>query len=137
VAEPRARRFEYSVDVDGGRLASGRGATAEVGDSWTPEDFVLVALVRCSLTSFGYHARRAGASGSGRGSARGIITKRAEDGRFAFVEIDCRLDVRLDPPPEPDALRALLAKAERDCFIGASLTTKPAYRWRVNGGDVE
>jgi hypothetical protein len=23
--------------------------------------------------------------------------------------------------------------AERDCFIGSSLTAKPAYRWVVNG----
>jgi hypothetical protein len=25
----------------------------------------------------------------------------------------------------------LLAKAERDCFIGASLTVKPTYAWTV------
>ena len=30
--------------------------------------------------------------------------------------------------------RALVtAKAERDCFVGASLTVKPSYRWTVNG----
>jgi len=28
-------------------------------------------------------------------------------------------------------LADLLAKAERDCFISASLTTKPTYRWTV------
>ena len=32
-----------------------------------------------------------------------------------------------------DALAELLAKAERDCFVGASLTAKPSYRWTVNG----
>ena len=30
-------------------------------------------------------------------------------------------------------LAELIAKAERDCFISASLTTKPRYRWTVNG----
>ena len=136
MAEQRARRFEYSVEVDGERLATGKGATAELAEDWTPEDIVLAGLVRCSLTSFAYHARRAGAAGSGRGSARGVVTRREEDGRFAFVEIECRLDVRVDPPPDADALRELLARAEHDCFVGASLTVKPAYTWRVNGGDV-
>ena len=31
---------------------------------------------------------------------------------------------------EPDDL---IAKAERDCFVGASLVAKPSYRWIVNG----
>ena len=32
-----------------------------------------------------------------------------------------------------DAIAELLAKAERDCFVGASLVAKPSYRWIVNG----
>ena len=55
------------------------------------------------------------------------------DGRFAFVEVECGLDVRLDPEPEAERLTELLALAERDCFVGASLTEKPRYEWRVNG----
>jgi hypothetical protein len=35
--------------------------------------------------------------------------------------------------PPGDELPALLSKAERDCFIGASLKPSPRYRWRVNG----
>jgi len=27
----------------------------------------------------------------------------------------------------------LLARAQRDCFVGASLTARPRYEWRVNG----
>ena len=27
----------------------------------------------------------------------------------------------------------LLELAERDCFVGSSLTAKPSYRWLVNG----
>ena len=34
---------------------------------------------------------------------------------------------------DEETLRELLSKAERDCFIGASLAVKPTYRWRVNG----
>jgi hypothetical protein len=40
--------------------------------------------------------------------------------------------VRLTPKPGDDELAELLAKAERDCFIGASLTVKPTYRWTAN-----
>ena len=57
------------------------------------------------------------------------MTKRAEDGRYAFVEIECRLDVELTPAPEE--LSVLLAKAERDCFVGASLTAEPRYIWNI------
>jgi hypothetical protein len=41
--------------------------------------------------------------------------------------------VELDPEPDPPALTELLALAERDCFIGSSLTAKPSYRWTANG----
>jgi hypothetical protein len=65
-----------------------------------------------------------------------LVTKRDEDGRYAFVEVDCRLEVELDPLPDEDGVAELLALAERDCFIGASLTATPRYEWRVNGQDV-
>ena len=59
------------------------------------------------------------------------MTRRESDGRYAFVEIRAELEVEIEPPPED--LRAPLERAERDCFIGASLTAKPGYRWTVNG----
>jgi hypothetical protein len=43
-----------------------------------------------------------------------------------------RLEVELDPAPPGDELETLLARAERDCFIGASLTVKPTYEWTVS-----
>jgi hypothetical protein len=62
------------------------------------------------------------------------VTKRESDGRYAFVELLCGLDVTLEPAP--DDLRGLLELAERDCFISASLTTPTEYEWRVNGRTV-
>ena len=41
------------------------------------------------------------------------------------------LDVHLSPRPGDDELAALFARAERDCFVGASLTVRPSYRWTV------
>ena len=102
-----------------------------LGEEWTPEHLLLVALVDCSLTSLRYHARRAAIEVDASGSASGVVTKRASDERYAFVEIDVELDVSLAPRPSADELEELLAKAERDCFIAASLTVKPSYAWRV------
>jgi hypothetical protein len=63
------------------------------------------------------------------GEASAKVTRREEDGRFAFVDIEARFDVRFDPDPaNPDALLQL---AERDCFVGASLTARPRYVWNV------
>jgi hypothetical protein len=44
--------------------------------------------------------------------------------------------VELEPEPEQTALAELLALAERDCFVGSSLTAEPSYRWTVNGHPV-
>ena len=132
-----AKRLEFaaSVDEDGALCAEGK-ERLDAGDTWTAEHLVLAALCRCSLTSLRYHAERAGLEVSAAASARGLVTKRESDERYAFVEIECSVDV--DAPGltgDVDAAE-LVAKAERDCFIGASLTAKPSYEWRVNGAPV-
>lgn len=139
MATVRARSFEYGVTLDSAwTLASDRGGAAIPNDeAWTPEHLLLAGLSRCVLTSLTYHARRAGAEVSSSGSASGTVTRREADGRFAFVEIQVTGDVTIDPTPDPDALRELLAKGERDCFVAASLAVKPSYRWVVNGVEVE
>ena len=57
------------------------------------------------------------------------MTKRESDGRYAFVDITVEIDLEIEPRPAD--LDDLLAKAERDCFVGASLTPKPRYVWRT------
>ncbi len=131
---PEAKRFEYSASVErDGRLLARDDAPLEPPDAWTPEHLVLAALGRCTLTSLDHHAKRAGVTARGSAGASGLVTKREGDGRYAFVEIECGLDVELDPAPGGQELLELLALAERDCFIGASLTATPRYEWRVNG----
>ena len=61
------------------------------------------------------------------------VTKTEPEGRYAVVELAVDFDVELEPEPEDEALGHLLARAERDCFVGNSLTAQPRYRWRVNG----
>jgi organic hydroperoxide reductase OsmC/OhrA len=119
------KRFEYSVAVTSGAL--------EPDPDWTPEHLVLAGLGRCTLKSLAFHAERRSISSAGEASAAGVVTKREEDDRYAFVEIECGLDVELEPAPEGDQLTELLDLAERDCFVGASLTEQPRYEWRVNG----
>ena len=128
-----AKRFEYAVTVDrGGRLLAGDRAALEPPEEWTPEHLLLAALAQCTIASLRYHAERAGRDVVADAGARGVVTKREDDGRYAFVEIECAVNVDVDPMPA-DETSELLAKAERDCFIGASLSVKPRYEWRVNG----
>ncbi len=131
MAEPKAKRFEHAVSLlRDGRFAA-EGETVEVPERWTPEHSVLAGLLDCSLTSLRYHALRYGIAVEAEGSAEGVITKREADGRYGFVQIDVRFDVALDPKPDRAQIAELLAKAERDCFVGASLTPAPAYHWNV------
>jgi organic hydroperoxide reductase OsmC/OhrA len=129
-----ARRFEYAASLDReGRLRAGDGPTLEPGEEWSAEHLVLAGLMRCTLTSLAFHAERLSVSVRGGAVAEAVVTKREEDGRYAVVEVECGLDVELEPLPEGEALEELLALAERDCFVGASLTAPPRYEWRVNG----
>ncbi len=126
------KRFDFSASIarDGSLCAEER-ERLDPGETWTPEHLVLAALCRCTLSSLRFHAEKANVEAAGTAAATGVVTKRESDGRYAFVEILCGLDVSLDPPP--DDVRGLLDLAERDCFVGASLTVKPEYEWRVNG----
>jgi uncharacterized OsmC-like protein len=129
----RAKEWRYAVDLtSAGELAEEHGVAIDVPKGWSPEHLLLAALVRCSLKSLRYHAERRGIDvRSAAGSSRTLVTKRETDERYALVETDVELAVELEP--EPAALAELLALAERDCFVGSSLTAKPSYRWVVNG----
>jgi organic hydroperoxide reductase OsmC/OhrA len=124
-----AKRFEHAV-------TERWGEPPHAEEDWTPEHLVLAGLARCTLTALDFHAKRAGIAVGGSASAKGVVTKREEDGRYAFVDIDCALDVQLDPAPDAERVRELVGLAERDCFIGASLTVETRYEWRVNGETV-
>jgi organic hydroperoxide reductase OsmC/OhrA len=129
-----AKRFEHSVALDReGRAQTETGVELAIPEEWTAEHLVLAGLVRCTLASLDFFAKQQSIEASGTGSAEGVVTKRDEDGRYAFVEIECGLDVELEPKPEDEVLKELLERAEWGCFIGASLTVKPRYEWRVNG----
>ncbi len=95
---------------------------------------MLAGLARCTFTSLRYHADRGAIKVSGTAAASGEVAPRDTDGRYAFVRVKVELDVTFDPAP--DSVRELISKAERDCFVGASLTAKPRYRWTVNGAEV-
>ena len=134
----RARTFSYDVSLDrewAARSALGGSLILNEEEPWTPEHLLLAALCRCSLTSFRYHARRAGHEAVTHASAHGVVTRREDDGRFAFVEIRVDLEVTFPTPPPTEQLGELIMKGERDCFIGASLTATLDYHWTVNGED--
>jgi organic hydroperoxide reductase OsmC/OhrA len=130
----RAKELRYAVELTtSGELTHENGVGLAVPADWSPEHLLLAALVRCSLKSLRHHARRDAVDVlTASGSSRTLVTKRETDGRYALVETKVELAVTLEPEPEPDALGELLALAERDCFIGSSLTAEPKYRWTVN-----
>jgi organic hydroperoxide reductase OsmC/OhrA len=120
------KRFEYSASAT-------HEEPLDPNRSWSPEDLVLAGLVKCTLASLAFFGERHGIDIAGGGTADGVVSKREADDRYAFVEILCGLDVKLEPRPDDEKLGALLDSAEWGCFIGASLTVKPRYEWRVNG----
>lgn len=134
--KPHVLTFDVSVDRDRTASSGLGGSALAAEDAWWAEHLVLAGLARCTLTSLDYHAHRAGLISTGSARAHGSVTKRDSDGRYAFVELDLQLEVELDPTLDGEAVRELVAKAERDCFVGASLTAKPRYAWTVNGEDL-
>jgi organic hydroperoxide reductase OsmC/OhrA len=132
-ARPRVLEFDVTVDPD--RAArSGLGGTPLPREAeWWAEHLVLAGLVRCALASMDYAARREGMGATGSGRAHGTVTKREDDGVWAFVDVSATLDVQLSPAPDADTLGKVVAKAEHGCFVGNSLAVTPSYSWIVNG----
>jgi organic hydroperoxide reductase OsmC/OhrA len=135
----RPRTFTYEVSLDrSGTATSSRGGAPIPSDdeNWTPEHLLLAGLARCSLTSLRHHARRAGSEVTATARAHGTVTRREPDGRFAFVEIAVEIDASLEPALAGEELAAVRAKAERDCFVGASLAVPPAYTFTIDGEEI-
>ena len=138
MSAPRAKVLEFSVSVDAdGRVSVPGSPPRELPAEMTPEDLVLAGLARCALASLSYHARRSGSEARlVKAEIGGKVTRRDQDALYAFVDVECRLEVALAPALAPEEVVTLVAKAERDCFVGASLASPPRYRWRVNGAEV-
>jgi organic hydroperoxide reductase OsmC/OhrA len=134
----KSRVLEFDVTVDRDRVArSALGGSAHPREAeWWAEHVVLAGLVRCTLASMDYEARRAGLNVVGSGQAHGMVTKREDDGLYAFVDIETRLEIDLAPAPEPEVLQEVIARAERGCFVSNSLTSRPRHRWIVNGEEI-
>ena len=133
---PKILEFEVAVDRAGDARSGLGGDPLPRRVEWWAEHLVLAGLVRCTLASMDYTARRAGINSVGVGSAHGVVTRRGEDGLYAFVDIETTLDVELAPAPEAGELRELVNRAEHGCFVSNSLSAKPRHRWIVNGQEV-
>jgi organic hydroperoxide reductase OsmC/OhrA len=133
---PRRKRKQYAVEVDrAGRAAVDGGRARDLGDEWTPEHLVLAALAKCVLLSLDYHGRRDELNVAATARAAGAVFERA-DGSWGFVELRSRVEATVEPAPDEEALSALVARAERGCFVGASFDPRPAYAWTINGAEV-
>jgi organic hydroperoxide reductase OsmC/OhrA len=129
-----AKEFRYTLEQNRtGRMTANGSSPLDLDGAWTPEHLVLAGLVRCTLKSLRFHAEPLGIDFVANVSSSATVTRRPGDGRYAFVEIDVELELELEPTPPGEELAALITKAERDCFVGASLNPSPRYTWRVNG----
>lgn len=137
MANVRAKVFEYTsgLDREAGVSAEG-GVPVQLTAEWTPENVLLAALLRCAVASLEHYAKPAGLAVTATGTAHGTVTLREADGVFGLVEADAYLEIELTPPPEPEALARLLARAKAGCFVSNSLSVEPTFHWRVNGSDV-
>ena len=132
----RAKHFEYWISLDEGGGLSADGDPITMDDDVSAEHLLLTALARCSLSSLEHFARQKGVEVTASAYASGTVTRRADEDRYGFVSIECKLDVQLGGELPDDELRGLLESAEWGCFIGASLDPAPTYAWRVNGRDL-
>jgi organic hydroperoxide reductase OsmC/OhrA len=132
----RAKHFEYWVSLGDDGDVSTDGEPIQLGEDVTAEHLLLAGLARCSMQSLAYFARLQNVEVKASAYASGTVTRRAEDDRYGFTEIECRMDVELDGDLDDDALRTLRESAEWGCFVGASLNPPPRYTWRVNGRDL-
>ena len=133
---PRVLQFDITIDRSGDARSALGGTPLPRETEWWAEHLVLAGLVRCTLASLDYSARRAGVDVVSSGGAHGVVTKREDDGLHAFVEIETTLDVQVAPALDEDGLRGLLARAEHGCFVSNSLTARPRHRWIVNGEEI-
>jgi hypothetical protein len=115
------KRLEYEASVGESRRVQANGVAVEIPDSWHAEQLVLAGLAHYTLASLRYHARRAS-----------IVVHRAR-GQQAGLSRSARATAAT--PLSRCAFAELLAKAERDCFVGNSLSVRPEYGWQVNGRD--
>jgi uncharacterized OsmC-like protein len=129
--KPKAFTYEVVVDRAGRMSAEDEATFVDVGDEWTADHLLLAAVVRCSIVSLQFHARRADLDVVAGGTARGTVARPDGEERFRFVQIEVEVEAEVDPRPGASELADLLALAERDCFVGSSLVAKPVYRWHV------
>jgi organic hydroperoxide reductase OsmC/OhrA len=132
----RAKHFEYWINLDEGGQVTADGQPIVLGETINAEHLLLAGLARCSLSSLAHFAGQRDLEVHGSAYAAGTVSRREEDDRYGFTDIECRMDIRLDGDLADDELRSLLESAEWGCFVGASLDPAPSYKWRINGRDL-
>ena len=142
----QTKTFQYTVSLDRARGREGRVSAGErpsihtappgdfpAGDDtrWSPEHLYLGSLQTCTMLSFLAHAEHNGVPVRGyTAQIEGTVMRRAEDGRYAFVLIRHKPRVVV-PVGQRDAARAIVGKAERDCFISASTNAEIQVDWDI------
>jgi organic hydroperoxide reductase OsmC/OhrA len=147
IMAPTAKTFSYEVALEwrgdrrsviaaGDRSVILSGPPADFplgeGERWSPEHLFLGSISSCTMLSYLAHAAHRGVDVTGyTATASGTVTRRAADGRYAFVTVAIEPVITVAPGQVETAL-ALTAKAERDCFISASTTAEVTVNWEIS-----
>lgn len=129
---PKEFHFPLTVEWTGGRRVAARvegKAAIEITpppvfrgtdpSAWSPEDFFVAAAAACLAVTFTGLAERAGLGYAGLAIDADGVCGRREDGRFGFTRIELRLELESD---DVDEARRLVAQAEENCLVSASLS---------------
>jgi peroxiredoxin-like protein len=135
---------QYEVRLDGGPAGYARADGAGLpelrtapppqydgpGDAWTPEHLLLASVEACFLFTLRAVARASKLEFSRvRLNTTGIVDR--QDGPVRFTAIGIRCHVVVPAGTDQALARRVLAKAERNCLISASLKTPVTVRAEI------
>lgn len=90
---------------------------------WSPEDLFVASVNACVMSTFLAYAERGGLAFTGYESeAEGVLE--LVEGKFQMTAVLIKPTVRLKPGEDAAKARELLAKAEANCLISNSITSK-------------
>lgn len=110
---------DYRVDVTAGEFGLRVDEPAAVGGDGTgpqPTDLLLAAVSSCFVLSLAWAARKRGLVPE---SIAASVTATYDGTRFSRIEIE------VDVPGEVDQVEALIAAAERVCYVTNTLRRTP------------
>ena len=115
--------IQVSVEGLGPQIIAPPANFGGPGDVWSPEDLQSAAISSCFCLSFRAIARAAKLPWQSISASVELVLDKSERG-IVFTEIHNRVTIELLNDDDAELADKLLHKAEKSCFISASMTAK-------------